>query len=43
AYGVSEPAAKLYAGAGELVLTKKKSGNTTISVGLMPYHEEERA
>ncbi|MGG4451435.1 cobalt-precorrin 5A hydrolase [Brevibacillus porteri] len=43
AYGVSEPAAKLYAGADELVLTKKKSGNTTISVGLMPYHEEERA
>ncbi|MGG4444717.1 cobalt-precorrin 5A hydrolase [Brevibacillus fortis] len=43
AYGVSEPAAKLYAGTGELVLTKKKSGNATISVGLMPYHEEERA
>ncbi|MFF0829865.1 cobalt-precorrin 5A hydrolase [Brevibacillus sp. NPDC003359] len=43
AYGVSEPAAKLYAGVGELVLTKKKSGNATISVGLMPYHEEERA
>ncbi|GED68376.1 cobalamin biosynthesis protein [Brevibacillus reuszeri] len=43
AYGVSEPAAKLYAGVGELVLTKKKSGNTTISVGLMPYHEEGRS
>ncbi|ATF11811.1 cobalt-precorrin 5A hydrolase [Brevibacillus porteri] len=43
AYGVSEPAVKLYTGADELVLTKKKSGNTTISVGLMPYHEEERA
>ncbi|RNB83730.1 cobalamin biosynthesis protein CbiG [Brevibacillus nitrificans] len=43
AYGVSEPAAKLYAGVGELVLTKKKSGNTTISVGLMPYQREGRA
>ncbi|ELK41312.1 CbiG protein [Brevibacillus agri BAB-2500] len=32
AYGVSEPAAKLYAGVDELVLTKKKSGNVTISV-----------
>ncbi|KZE51676.1 cobalamin biosynthesis protein CbiG [Brevibacillus parabrevis] len=43
AYGVSEPAAKLYAGVDELVLTKKKSGNATISVALMPYHKEERA
>lgn len=43
AYGVSEPAAKLYAGVDKLVLTKKKSGNTTISVGLMPYREEGRA
>ncbi|WP_289137611.1 cobalt-precorrin 5A hydrolase [uncultured Brevibacillus sp.] len=43
AYGVSEPAAKLYAGVSELVLTKKKSGNATISVGLMPYHEEGRS
>ncbi|WHX31894.1 cobalamin biosynthesis protein [Brevibacillus agri] len=43
AYGVSEPAAKLYAGVDELVLTKKKSGNVTISVALMPYHKEERA
>lgn len=43
AYGVSEPAAKLYAGIDKLVLTKKKSGNTTISVGLMPYHEEGRS
>lgn len=43
AYGVSEPAAKLYAGVDRLVLTKKKSGNATISVGLMPYHEEERS
>ena len=42
AYGVSEPAAKLYAGVDSLVLTKKKSGNTTISVGLMPYHKEEK-
>lgn len=40
AYGVSEPAAKLYAGVDKLVLTKKKSGNTTISVALMPYREE---
>ncbi|EJL40606.1 cobalamin biosynthesis protein CbiG [Brevibacillus sp. CF112] len=43
AYGVSEPAAKLYAGVDELVLTKKKSGNVTISVALMPYYKEERA
>ncbi|MGG1658558.1 cobalt-precorrin 5A hydrolase [Brevibacillus sp. NRS-1366] len=43
AYGVSEPAAKLYAGVDKLVLTKKKSGNVTISVGLMPYHEEGRS
>ncbi|MFD2368982.1 cobalt-precorrin 5A hydrolase [Brevibacillus sp. GCM10020057] len=43
AYGVSEPAAKLYAGVDKLVLTKKKSGNTTISVGLMPYRREEHA
>lgn len=35
AYGVSEPAVRLYTGADELVLVKKKSGNTTISVGLM--------
>ncbi|MBO8163654.1 MAG: cobalamin biosynthesis protein [Brevibacillus sp.] len=37
AYGVSEPAAKLYAGADKLVLTKKKSGNVTISVGLLSF------
>ncbi|WP_419878603.1 cobalt-precorrin 5A hydrolase [Brevibacillus centrosporus] len=43
AYGVSEPAVKLYAGVEKLVLTKKKSGNTTISVGLMPYGKEERS
>ncbi|UYZ12812.1 cobalamin biosynthesis protein [Brevibacillus sp. WF146] len=42
AYGVSEPAAKLYAGVDKLVLTKKKSGNVTISVGLMPYGGEGR-
>ncbi|MBW7474350.1 cobalamin biosynthesis protein [Paenibacillus oenotherae] len=37
AYGVSEPAAKLYSGAEKLVVTKKKSGNVTLSVGLMTY------
>ncbi|MEK8132344.1 cobalamin biosynthesis protein [Paenibacillus filicis] len=37
AYGVSEPAAKRYSGNGQLVLTKKKSGNVTISVALMTY------
>ncbi|WP_374723791.1 cobalt-precorrin 5A hydrolase [Calidifontibacillus erzurumensis] len=37
AYGVSEPAAKLYSGANELVLTKKKSGNVTISVGIVQH------
>ncbi|MCU6794249.1 cobalamin biosynthesis protein [Paenibacillus sp. WQ 127069] len=37
AYGVSEPAAKLYSGASELALTKKKSGNVTISVGLIDF------
>ena len=34
AYGVSEPAARLLSG-GELVLVKKKSGNVTISVGVI--------
>jgi cobalt-precorrin 5A hydrolase len=34
AYGVSEPAAKLYADVDKLALTKKKSGNVTISVGV---------
>ncbi|NSL50685.1 cobalt-precorrin 5A hydrolase [Calidifontibacillus erzurumensis] len=38
AYGVSEPAAKLYSGADELVLTKKKSGNVTISVGIVQHN-----
>ncbi len=37
AYGVSEPAARLYSGAHSLSLTKKKSGNVTISVGIIPY------
>ena len=32
AYGVSEPAALRYAGANELLLEKKKSGNVTISI-----------
>lgn len=35
AYGVSEPAARLYSGCNELVLTKKKSGNVTISVAVL--------
>jgi cobalt-precorrin 5A hydrolase len=35
AYAVSEPAAKLYTGQSALILTKKKSGNATISVGLI--------
>ncbi|MGJ7034379.1 cobalt-precorrin 5A hydrolase [Anoxybacillus eryuanensis] len=34
AYGVSEPAAKRYSGQQQLVLTKKKSGNVTISIAL---------
>ena len=37
AYGVSEPAALLYSGANELELVKKKSGNVTISVAVIPY------
>ncbi|WP_299091614.1 cobalamin biosynthesis protein [uncultured Metabacillus sp.] len=37
AYGVSEPAARLYSGAHTLALTKKKSGNVTISVAVIPY------
>lgn len=35
AYGVSEPAAKRYTGQEKLALVKKKSGNVTISVGLI--------
>ncbi|PAQ16478.1 cobalamin biosynthesis protein CbiG [Bacillaceae bacterium SAOS 7] len=37
AYGVSEPAAMLASGNDELLLVKKKSGNVTISVGLISY------
>ena len=36
AYGVSEPAVRLYSGAEQLELVKKKSGNVTISVGVIP-------
>lgn len=37
AYAVSEPAAKLYSGNERLLVNKKKSGNVTISLGLMDY------
>lgn len=37
AHGVSEPAALLYSGAEKLALVKKKSGNVTISVAVIPY------
>ncbi|WP_259455546.1 cobalamin biosynthesis protein [Bacillus sp. PK3_68] len=37
AYGVSEPAAMLYSRNDQLLLAKKKSGNVTISVGLISY------
>ncbi|NHN29371.1 cobalt-precorrin 5A hydrolase [Paenibacillus agricola] len=40
AYAVSEPAAKLYAGTSELALVKKKSGNVTISVGLISFEPQ---
>jgi cobalt-precorrin 5A hydrolase len=43
AYGVSEPAAKLYSGAARLVLTKKKSGNVTISVGIISHARQAEA
>ncbi|WP_035098839.1 cobalt-precorrin 5A hydrolase [Anoxybacteroides tepidamans] len=39
AYGVSEPAAKLYSGADTLALVKKKSGNVTISVAVLDEGE----
>ncbi|WP_281885187.1 cobalt-precorrin 5A hydrolase [Paenibacillus sp. YYML68] len=42
AYGVSEPAAKRYAGCAQLALTKKKSGNVTISVGVIEHAEEAK-
>lgn len=37
AYGVSEPAVKLYTGAEQLELVKKKSGNVTISIGIISF------
>lgn len=37
AYGVSEPAVRLYTGAEQLALVKKKSGNVTISVGIISF------
>ncbi|WP_341282592.1 cobalamin biosynthesis protein [Paenibacillus sp. FSL H8-0537] len=37
AYGVSEPAAKRYTKNNELLLGKQKSGNVTISIGLIPF------
>ncbi|WP_226665303.1 cobalt-precorrin 5A hydrolase [Metabacillus litoralis] len=37
AYAVSEPAARLYSGADYLVITKKKSGNVTLSVALISH------
>ena len=41
AYGVSEPAVRIYTGAEKLELVKKKSGNVTISVGLISFSKEE--
>jgi cobalt-precorrin 5A hydrolase len=43
AYGVSEPAVKLYTGNADLELVKKKSGNVTISVGVIRHEEAEAA
>ncbi|TYP71329.1 cobalt-precorrin 5A hydrolase [Paenibacillus methanolicus] len=43
AYGVSEPAVKRYTGASELALVKKKSGNVTISVGIVPFPSAKEA
>lgn len=40
AYGVSEPAAMRYANTSDLILQKKKSGNTTISVARLVFEEE---
>lgn len=37
AYGVSEPAARLYSNAEKLELVKKKSGNVTISIAIIPF------
>lgn len=39
AYGVSEPAVRIYTKAEQLELVKKKSGNVTISVGIIPFKE----
>ncbi|MEK4092395.1 cobalt-precorrin 5A hydrolase [Viridibacillus sp. FSL H8-0110] len=39
AYGVSEPAVRLYTGSDDLALVKKKSGNTTISVAVISHDE----
>lgn len=36
AYGVSEPACKKYGAIEKLIVTKKKSGNVTLSVGIIP-------
>ncbi|MFC0296562.1 cobalt-precorrin 5A hydrolase [Geobacillus jurassicus] len=41
AYGVSEPAAKLYSGADQMALVKKKSGNVTISVALIDHRRRK--
>lgn len=43
AYGVSEPAALRSAGATEWALEKKKSGNVTISVALVPFADQQDA
>ncbi|OKO88930.1 Cobalamin biosynthesis protein CbiG [Geobacillus proteiniphilus] len=40
AYGVSEPAVKLYSGADRMALVKKKSGNVTISVALIDHQKK---
>jgi cobalt-precorrin 5A hydrolase len=37
AYAVSEPAAKLYSGNEKLLVNKKKSGNVTLSLGLLQH------
>ncbi|RAL26294.1 cobalt-precorrin 5A hydrolase [Thermoflavimicrobium daqui] len=42
AYGVSEPAALLSAGASKWILPKKKSGNVTISIAMVPHQEVQR-
>jgi len=42
AYGVSEPAALLTAGAQDWLLEKRKSGNVTISVALVPRGERSQ-